>query len=63
MTDNMLGWELLFRASKPDIKKKEDVLLILIHYSLLKSDFKCYGKSENWVSNFYIAVCLDQFLF
>lgn len=49
MTD-MLGWELLFRACKADIKKKEDVLLALIHYSLLKSEFKCFGKSENWVS-------------
>ncbi len=49
MADNLYGWELLWSLVKNDVKKKEDVILLLIHHSLLKSDFKCAGLSENWV--------------
>lgn len=54
MADNMQGWELLLRIVKPDIKKKEDVLAVLIHFTLLKHDFKCAGKSEKWVHSLFI---------
>ncbi|XKL66923.1 hypothetical protein PGB90_010343 [Kerria lacca] len=53
MSDNMQGWELLLRIVRTNIKKKEDILFLLIHFSLLKSDFKCAGKTENWVNICY----------
>lgn len=49
MGNEMLGWELLLQTVKPEISKKEDILLLLVHYSLLKLGFKCAGSGENWV--------------
>lgn len=50
MTDNLIGFELLLHCAKPDIKKKEDLLILLAHHCLLKAGFKCAGIGEEWVS-------------
>ncbi|XP_065206639.1 proteasome inhibitor PI31 subunit-like [Planococcus citri] len=50
MADQFFGWELLFNNVKSDIKKKEDVLMLLIHYSLIKNGFKCVGVNDDWKS-------------
>ena len=50
MANTVIGFELLLHSVKQDIKKKEDILLLLVHHSLLKAGFKCTGNGETWVS-------------
>ncbi|KAF6207739.1 hypothetical protein GE061_016187 [Apolygus lucorum] len=46
MTD-LLGWEPMYRVSENDLKKKEDVLLLVIHYILTKNGYRCVGLGDD----------------
>nr|ABM55622.1 hypothetical protein [Maconellicoccus hirsutus] len=48
MGDKFFGWELLVNNVKNDINKKEDVLTLLVHFSLIKAGFKCVGINDDW---------------
>ena len=54
MADQFFGWELLFNNVKYDVNRKEAVLMLLIHYSLIKNGFKCVGVNDDWVNRNFI---------
>lgn len=43
----VIGWELMFHSVQKDIKTKEDVLIVLIHWALIKSRFRCIGLGDD----------------
>jgi len=43
----VVGWELMFHSVAEDIKTKEDVLITLIHWVLIKSRFRCIGLGDD----------------
>ncbi|PSN43741.1 Proteasome inhibitor PI31 subunit [Blattella germanica] len=47
MASNMYGWELTYKLAEKDIKKKEDVLVTLVHWYLIKHEFKCVGIGDS----------------
>ncbi|XP_067008959.1 proteasome inhibitor PI31 subunit [Anabrus simplex] len=49
MASDMFGWDLVYKLAEKDITKKEDVLVVLIHWFLLKNGFKCVGIGDNKV--------------
>lgn len=46
MDFSTFGWESVHRTVESDIKKEDDVLLVFIHWLLLKHDFVCIGLGE-----------------
>lgn len=51
MASNLVGWELLYHSVEYVIEKKEDVLIALIHWVLIKNGYKCIGVGSDTVSN------------
>ncbi|XP_045479083.1 proteasome inhibitor PI31 subunit [Harmonia axyridis] len=51
MADNPFGWDLLFESIKHDLRNNQDLLLGLVHYTLVSSGFKCIGLGESKVLN------------
>ncbi|CAH1407797.1 unnamed protein product [Nezara viridula] len=43
----LFGWDLMYKVSEKDLKKKEDVLTLFIHYLLIKTGYKCIGLGED----------------
>lgn len=43
MASNLIGWELLYHSVENVIEKKEDILVVLIHWVLIKNGYKCIG--------------------
>lgn len=43
MASNLIGWELLYHSVENAIEKKEDILVVLIHWVLIKNGYKCIG--------------------
>uniref|UniRef100_A0A1B6D1P0 Proteasome inhibitor PI31 subunit n=1 Tax=Clastoptera arizonana TaxID=38151 RepID=A0A1B6D1P0_9HEMI len=43
MSSDTLFWELTYKSVEKSINKKEDVLLVFIHWALLKSGLRCVG--------------------
>lgn len=48
MTDstNMFGFELLQKVHHDEIHKKEDVIILFIHWYLVKCGFRCIGIGD-----------------
>uniref|UniRef100_A0A1B6LA54 Proteasome inhibitor PI31 subunit n=1 Tax=Graphocephala atropunctata TaxID=36148 RepID=A0A1B6LA54_9HEMI len=46
-SEYVIGWELMFHSVQQDIKTKEDILIILIHWVLIKSRFRCIGLGDD----------------
>ncbi|KAL1139625.1 hypothetical protein AAG570_006605 [Ranatra chinensis] len=42
----LFGWDLIYRVTEPDINKKEDVLLLLVHFQLIKNGYRCIGLGD-----------------
>lgn len=47
---SLFGWDLTYNSVKNDIKTKEDLLAVLIHWCLIKSGFRCVGVGESMES-------------
>ncbi|KAJ9593359.1 hypothetical protein L9F63_015063 [Diploptera punctata] len=47
MATRMFGFELIYKLIENDIKKKDDVLMALIHWYLINYGFKCVGLGES----------------
>ncbi|GLH14433.1 Proteasome inhibitor PI31 subunit [Gryllus bimaculatus] len=47
MASCMFGWDLIYKLAEKDINKKEDVLLLLVHWYLVKSGLKCVGLGDD----------------
>lgn len=47
----MFGWDLIYRASEHDLKKKEDVMMLLVHFTLIKNRYRCIGLGDDKVLN------------
>ena len=47
MASDLFGWELNYRLVERDITKKEDVLIALTHWCLIKFGFKCIGLGDS----------------
>ncbi|XP_014282723.1 proteasome inhibitor PI31 subunit [Halyomorpha halys] len=43
----LFGWDLMYKVSEKDLKKKEDVITLFIHYLLIKAGYKCIGLGED----------------
>ncbi|BES87667.1 proteasome inhibitor [Nesidiocoris tenuis] len=41
------GWDLMYKVSENDLKKKEDVLTLVIHYVIIKNGFRCVGLGDD----------------
>lgn len=50
MSDTV-GWGLIYQLTEEDLKKKEDVLTLLIHFLMIKAGYECIGLGDD-VSNF-----------
>lgn len=51
MASNLIGWELLYHSIENVLEKKEDILVTLIHWVLIKNGYKCIGLGSDAVSN------------
>lgn len=49
MADNPFGWDLLSNSIKNDIRNNQDLLMGLVHYTLVSNGFKCIGLGESKV--------------
>jgi proteasome inhibitor subunit 1 (PI31) len=47
MASGMFGWDWNYRLLENDITKKEDVLVALVHWYLIKFGFKCIGLGDS----------------
>jgi proteasome inhibitor subunit 1 (PI31) len=47
MANQTFGWELTYRLIENDIRKKEDILVALIHWYFIKFGFKCIGLGDS----------------
>ncbi|XP_014207755.1 proteasome inhibitor PI31 subunit isoform X2 [Copidosoma floridanum] len=45
-TTDTFGFELIHKLSASQINKKEDVLVLLVHWHLVKNGFKCLGSGD-----------------
>ncbi|XP_058798288.1 proteasome inhibitor PI31 subunit [Phymastichus coffea] len=45
--ENMFGFELLYKAFSDQIHKKEDVLIVFVHWYFIKNGFKCLGIGDS----------------
>lgn len=43
----LFGWDLMYKVTEKDLKKKEDVITLFIHYLLIKAGYKCIGIGED----------------
>ncbi|XP_012259462.2 proteasome inhibitor PI31 subunit [Athalia rosae] len=43
---DIFGYELLYKLVEKQIKKKDDVLITLVHWYLIKSGFRCIGTGD-----------------
>ncbi|KAK9506841.1 hypothetical protein O3M35_008703 [Rhynocoris fuscipes] len=44
---DVIGWNLIYKLSENDLKKKEDVLTLMIHFLLIKAGYKCVGLGDD----------------
>ncbi|KAJ8670809.1 hypothetical protein QAD02_002068 [Eretmocerus hayati] len=44
---HIFGFELLYKVSGGNINKKEDVLVLLVHWNFIKDGFKCLGIGDS----------------
>ena len=58
MATVMFGWELIYKLAENDIKKKEDVLLLLIHWKLIRNGFLCLGVGDNVSQGVELIICV-----
>ncbi|XP_044747738.1 proteasome inhibitor PI31 subunit [Coccinella septempunctata] len=47
MAENPFGWDLLFSGIKNDIRNNQDLLIGLVHYTLVSNGFNCIGLGES----------------
>uniref|UniRef100_A0A336K604 Proteasome inhibitor PI31 subunit n=1 Tax=Culicoides sonorensis TaxID=179676 RepID=A0A336K604_CULSO len=48
MSDNLFGWELTFKSVESSLaNNKTDVVIVFIHFVLLKNKFKCVGIGDD----------------
>lgn len=47
MASNLIGWELLYHSVENAIEKKEDILVVLIHWVLIKNGYKSIGLGSD----------------
>lgn len=45
--ENTFGFELLYRNSSGGIAKKEDILVLFVHWYFIKNEFKCLGIGDS----------------
>lgn len=48
---NVFGFELFQKLYDNEIQKKEDVIILFVHWYLMKSGFKCIGIGDEVSSN------------
>lgn len=58
MASNLIGWELLYHSVENVIEKKEDILVTLIHWVLIKNEYKCIGLGTDTVSNRWFVLTI-----
>uniref|UniRef100_A0A0K8RF26 Proteasome inhibitor PI31 subunit n=1 Tax=Ixodes ricinus TaxID=34613 RepID=A0A0K8RF26_IXORI len=46
--DKLFGLELLFKSCKEALRSKDDALVLLVHYLLVRSGKRCVGTGEEW---------------
>uniref|UniRef100_R4G7Y8 Proteasome inhibitor PI31 subunit n=3 Tax=Rhodnius TaxID=13248 RepID=R4G7Y8_RHOPR len=46
MSDTV-GWGLIYQLTEEDLKKKEDVLTLLIHFLMIKAGYECIGLGDD----------------
>lgn len=51
MASNLIGWDLLYHSVENEILKKEDILVTLIHWILIKNGYRNIGLGTDIVSN------------
>lgn len=56
-SNNSFGWELLYNAVKNELNDKKNLGVVLIHFALLKSNFRCIGTGDK-VFLFYYSLKL-----
>ncbi|XP_014251779.1 proteasome inhibitor PI31 subunit [Cimex lectularius] len=44
---DLFGWDLIYAVSENDIRKKEDVLTLVIHYVLIRNGYRCIGLGDS----------------
>ncbi|KAK9870281.1 hypothetical protein WA026_006368 [Henosepilachna vigintioctopunctata] len=49
MAENPFGWDLFFNSIKNDVKSNQDLLVSLVHFTLVSNGFKCIGLGESKV--------------
>ena len=47
VTNNVFGFELFQKLYHDDIHKKEDVIILFMHWYLTKSGFRCIGIGDD----------------
>lgn len=47
MADDLFGWDLTYRLIENDLKKKEDLLIALTHWFIIKNGFSCIGNGDS----------------
>lgn len=45
--NDIFGFELLYKSIENQLSKKEDVLVLFVHWYLIKSGFKCLGQGDS----------------
>lgn len=59
MASDLFGFELLNNLHGQQIEKKEDIIVLLVHWALVKKGFRCLGIGDSVSDNFRIE--LDNF--
>lgn len=49
MSDSPFGWDLFYCTIKNDVKTNQDLLVALVHFTLVSKGFKCIGLGESKV--------------
>jgi hypothetical protein len=49
MTSLSSCWELLYHIEKENIKAKQDVIILMVHLTLIKNDFLCIHEEDEEV--------------